>query len=224
VRVSAAVVASVFITSCGVIGCQLEEQLRGKESGATYLDDGGRINKQLGMITPEQFADNLAVALSYHDKSTLREILADKMVALGGVDFRFAKERNHTPTGQSALTIRRLAWDIAHKIVERDAAAQAKKETPQALTIAQVAVDRPLVPDDLRLPLELQIPLQEGDERFRAQLDDLYWRLLSRPPTDAEREAMSQLFLTTGSLEGDARAGWTSVLFVLLASMEYWNI
>ena len=205
-------------------GCDVTSQLKGKTAAATYVDDGARINKRLGLITPEQFLGNIRSTLGFDDQYVLSDVLRDKMVALGGVDFREATTRRRTPTAGTALTIRRLAFDIASKVVEADANAAAAGKPGKTFQIASVGVDRPLNAADLRLPAELQIALKEGDQRYRRQLDDLYFRLLSRPPSDAETQTMSSLFATVAGAESDARVGWTAVLFVLLASMEYWNI
>lgn len=205
-------------------GCRYSKDLFAKEKGATYEDDGTRSNKSLGLITPEQFTGNIAAALGANDERKLRRIMRDKAVALGGVDFRSSEHRNRTPTGQSQLTIRRLAWDTAKDVVERDSRLRLQGQPPVALTIANVAVDRPFLPEDIRQPPEVQFAIQEGDKRFREQLDDLYWRLLSRPPSDAERKIMTDLFIRAIEEEGSTVAAWTGTVFVLLASMEYWNI
>lgn len=216
--------AITILLALATAGCKYSKGLFAKDKGATYEDDGTRVNKSLALMTPEQFTENIASALGYDEPRDLAAIMADKAVALGGVDFQSAHVRNRTPTGQSQLTIRRLAYDTAKKVVARDARLRLEKKPPLTFTIANVAVDRPFVAEDIRLPPEVQFAIREGDKRYREQLDDLYWRLLSRPPSDQEITIMTELFSATLASEGSAAAAWTGVVFVLLASMEYWNI
>ncbi len=217
-------ILAVTVLALSFESCQCSKRILSQPQGATFADDGARINKELSLITPEQFSANIGAALGFDEPYYVNAIVNDKSVALGGIDWRTSFRRNRIPTGQSQLTIRRLAWDIAKRVVERDAHAIASHTQPRAFTIANVAVDRPFLDQDIRLPPELQYAVRDGDERYRAQLDDLYWRLLSRPPTDQEVSIMTDLFITTVANEGSALTGWQAVLYVLLASMEYWNI
>lgn len=207
-----------------IVGCQVAEGLLSKKQGTTYQAEGIRINKTFGLMTPEQFVENIKSSLNFDDEYLLESIMSDHLLALGGVDFRTVKQRSHIPSGQSQLTIHRLAWEIAQKVVETDVILEGKKEPPRAFTEVTIAVDRPYLPDDIRLPPEIQFSIKQGDRRYHAQLNELYWRLLSRPPSDAEVENMTKLFIQTLASENSAVASWKAVLFVLLASMEYWNI
>lgn len=206
-------------------GCQCNRRKEAAKEGAVYEDDGARVNKTLGLITPEQFTGHIAAALGYDDPNAIANILEDKGVALGGIDFRTAKQRTHTPTGQSQLTIRRLAWDIAAQVVGREVYLSATEgKEPLVFTKCDINVDRPELPGDQRLPPEVQFAVGESVQRWRDQMEDLYWRLLARPPSEQEMVVMKDLFATTLDNENSQAAAWQAVLYVLLASMEYWNI
>jgi hypothetical protein len=217
-RVAAALLA-LQATGCS---CDRRGALSTPQAG--YEDDGARINKPLGLITPEQFAGNVASALGYDDPEALDAILRDKAVALGGVDFRAAQRRSRTPTGQAQLTIRRLAWDIARAVVDRDVLRRTQNEPARTFLLANITVDRPELDDDRHLPPEAQIAVKDSNRRYHAQIEDLYWRLLSRAPKDEERAIMNDLFLAVLKQESSTIAAWKAVLYALLASMEYWNI
>lgn len=205
-------------------GCRCDQQFLASELEAEYEDDGTRTNKALRLITPEQFVQNVASTLRYNDQAKLDDIIQRHAVALGGVDFQSAHKRNRTPTGQAQLTIRRLAWDIAEEVVNREASLQSSGEKAETFEFSTIAVDRPRVPSDYLQPPEIQLAIKEGEERYQKQIDKLYWLLLSRPPSPAELDLHANTFLKFMELEDSATDAWTASLYIILASMEYWNI
>lgn len=210
--------------SIAMFGCQFEQALELSEEQKRYEDDGLLVNKNLRLMTPEQFFRNVRTALKFEDSDKLERLQREYGVALGGVDFRVAFKRNRVPSGQSQLSIRRISWDIADEVVRRDVNAQRDGDRADFLNIVRIAVDRPTVPDDYLFPPEILLAIEEGEKRFIEQLRSIYWQLLSRPATDAEIKLMTQTFSEVVASEKSAEAGWKVLLYMVLASMEYWNI
>ena len=215
---------AIFIAIFLVSSCEFSKNVLFGEKEATYENDNQIVNKNLRLITPEQFVIQLDQALSFRDEAMIRKIKEEYGVALGGIDFKSALVRNRTPSGQAQLAIRRLSWDISEMVIERDLLLQAKGETGLGLSIAKIAVDRPKEDSDYFLPPEVVIALEEGEERFYRQLDDLFWRLLSRPPSIEETKTLTETFMQVMKEEKSGDAAWKVVLYTIMASMEFWNI
>lgn len=204
--------------------CEFDKKIDIKNSDATFAEDGLLVNKTLRLMTPEQFVKIISSALKYDDQSVLQALIDRYGVALGGVDFRVAMHRNQIPSGQSQLSIRRLAWDISTEIIKRDVDLQSLGKPGLSLNKVVIAVDRPTVSQDFLLPPEALLAIKEGEERFTQQINDLYWLLLARPPSSAELEHLKSTFVQVVAEEGSAESAWRVLLYAVLASMEFWNI
>ena len=183
------------------------------------------------LITPEQLSNALITGLDrrvgWVDEQTgvffnaITRLLA---VPLGGIDFVAASVRDHQPKVQNQLIIRLLAWQTATFIVWRES--DPNQPDPKTIfTIANINEDRPLHPNDTQAGAAWVEQVQAGEARWRAQLEDIYWRLLSRPPTEQEVAAIRQAFLDAiVARDWWVASGWSVVLYSLLSSTEFWNL
>lgn len=202
---------------------------------------------QQTMMTPEQFSRQMNKALGYRRISTVGlaserdHLVSDNALALGGVDFEGAMHRDPTPTVQSLLTIRSMAFSIAEDLVRAEAQRQnqavatatetsllsvlsAKQKAALIFSKVDLSSDRPFVEADFALPAEQQASHRAAAERWENQLIDLYWRLLQRPPRADEVAALGKSFAVVAKAEDSPTKAWILTLYGLLVSMEFWNL
>ena len=184
---------------------------------------------RMARLTPEQVSRVLKQRLNYetgwvdgdgvfHD--AIKEVFA---VPLGGVDFATTFERDPSPKVQTILVARALAWNVAAEVIywEIDPKGARKTARTRVLTTADLATD---FPAEAAALFPGAPDAASRDARWRAQLDDLYWRLFARPPRTAEVSACAMAFAAALKHQPWPPAGWNAVLYALLSTAEFWNL
>ena len=121
-------------------------------------------------------------------------------ILAGGIDGDTVTSRLQTPTIASLLVVKRLSQAAASMAVERDLL---DGSAPVLLT-------------------RVDLDTREGDDAFDVQLTELYRRLYSTEPTDAEREADAALWEAVEAEDGP-EAAWRSLLSTLLRDPTFWT-
>ena len=121
-------------------------------------------------------------------------------ILAGGLDGDTVTSRLQTPTIASLLVIKRLSQAAASTAVERDLIDGSDP----------VLLDR------------VDLDTRPDDDDFSAQLTDLYRRLYSTDPTDADREADAALWEAVAAEDG-SEAAWRSLLSTLLRDPTFWT-
>jgi hypothetical protein len=165
-----------------------------------------RKTSALALLTPDQISNRFFESLGYRYervvKGTKQNLITTTLaVPLGGVDFDSVSEYDPNPKVQNLMIVRLLAWNAAKDIVARES-----KGAPQIFTKCDLKKDKP------------------GTERWRAQVDDLYWRLYSRGPREAEWANLEKLFSSIHANEPSLPQTWTLFLYALLSTAEFWLI
>ena len=183
----------------------------------------------LTRIAPEQFTNNLQMVANIGSEwrsfdansgRTIDWLVASYGVSLGGIDFNSASHRDPATKAQTVLVARALAADLASSAVWKDW--QRGDGKRQLFTKCDLGKDRPVTADDAKASPTQLASVTAGEARWNAQVDELFWRFYSRPPTDEERASVKAAFVQTLKNEGYPQAGWISVLYALLASEEFW--
>lgn len=185
-----------------------------------------------GRLAPEQFSAMIRGAFQLDQTVSIDAfgLKWDKVterygVQLGGVDFESTFYRDGTPTAQMVLAARAVALDTAYQLVYRDKALIEKNLPPVAFTLSDLNADRPFAPEDEKLKPAKRDAVRAGEARWRAQLDDFFWKLLSRAPSEADVAAARETYLQAWRQEkGSERRGWVIVLYGLLNSAELWAL
>ena len=121
-------------------------------------------------------------------------------ILAGGLDGDTVTSRLQTPTIASLLVVKRLSQAAASTAVERDL----------------------LNGSDPILLDRVDLDTRPDDEDFNAQLTDLYRRLYSIDPTDADRDADAALWEAVAAEDGP-EAAWRSLLSTLLRDPTFWT-
>lgn len=183
------------------------------------------------LLTPEQVSRTMLLALDYKDGWTDEifgfndRILRLLSVPLGGVDFVTNSVRERNPKVQTHLVIRMVAWQTAAGIVWREGSDN--HPDPKTLfTLSNINEDRPYRAEtDDAGGSQWVLSVKEGEQRWQDQLTDLYWRLLSRPPTEPEIALIKNAFLNAmDQYNGWIAGAWIPVIYALLSSTEFWNL
>ena len=205
----------------------LPNQTQAPEKTATILGSSG--DRGL-LLAPEQFSDmiekSLSLRLGWTDNHGRFFDLVKQQLAvpLGGVDFLTSSQRNHLPKVQTHLIARRLAWEIAQVIVWREVDPN-HPDPKQIFDHCNIVEDRPFRASDANQSSDAQQAIREGELRWENQLNDFYWRLLSRPPSQEEISMMKVAFLqVTAEYNGWNPPGWAIILYTILASSEFWYL
>jgi len=216
----------------GTQEASIDEQTPEPGSPATKTDvipQEGAVSGYL--LTPEQHSENLFKALEVRlgwqdeDHDRFVDLVKTQLaVPLGGVDFRTQSIRDRFPKVQTQLIVRQMAWHAASWVIWREV----DPNHPQPGSIfkhCNIHEDRPLLAGEKSMEGTERNRLNEGAVRWQRQLEEFYWKILTRPPTKEEVD-----LLTTHYLEAISHhqywppAGWTVVLYALLSGAEYWNL
>ena len=174
----------------------------------------GRVGRSVTVTrrTPEQASNAIHQAFGFRLGWENHDVIVDSYaVALGGVDFVAAMERDPTTKVQTLLLSRSIAWAAANKLVweehERDT------NDRQIFTHGDFRENSPDI---------------EGDSatNWENQLVDIYYRLFSRPPSSDEIESIRSAFLTIKTDNGNADyppIAWIGVIYSLLSTEEFWH-
>lgn len=174
----------------------------------------------MSRMTPEQMSATISDALGVDNlwsDSEYDPIVDFFGVALGGVDFQSTFERDRTTNIQTLLTSRGLAMMVAYTVIRAESA---RSDADKLIfSIANMDADTP----------------SDGGDRWANQVKDLYWRLLSREPTDEEISVLSEAFIAVGTgsnvtnISNDSVSewtgwGWVTVLYGIISTEEFWNL
>ena len=179
--------------------------------------DATQTTAKVGLVrmVPEQMSNTILSNLGVRlwEGSDIDPIVDFFGVALGGVDFQSNFERDTSAKIQTLLVARSLAWMVSVKLVFDESDKVNGAQTPVVFNQALLFED---TPDN------------DGSGRWNEQLTEIYWRLLARPPTEAEislhRDLFNQVLVENGVGENWPPFGWMAVFYAILASEEYWNI
>ena len=145
-------------------------------------------------------------------------------IPLGGVDFLASSIRERLPKVQTQLVIRMIAWQTASFIVWREGS----EDHPDPKTIfthCNINEDRPYQTQDEERGAVWASLVRQGETRWTNQLNEIYWRLLSRPARKEELSIIKKSFLQAMTdYNGWVAGAWIPVLFAILSSTEFWNL
>ena len=84
--------------------------------------------------------------------------------------------------------------------------------------------DHPILPEQRAQAGANQDELQAMEDRWLAQLEDFYWRLYGRPPTETEKYLVRDAAIEIMQREKWPPTVWVLVLYALMSSQEFWTI
>lgn len=186
----------------------------------------------LTRVTPEQLGANIRRTLNLHTDFTYDDPYAGQTidflqvlfgVPLGGIDFQTATTRDPGTKAQTLLIARVIAWQFAVMGVwtENDLDQADRK----VFTKCTLEVDRPYFEPWDSWRNETQIAqIREGEARWALQVEELFYRLYSRPPSATETALIKDAFLAALEHQGYPQAGWITVIYAMLATEEFWHI
>lgn len=177
-------------------------------------------------LGPEQMTQNLKRAFNYSqgwtdDAGAFHDSILDNYrTLLGGVDFESVSVRDRSPKVNTLLVVRNLAYEIANGIVSR----AAYEDTPDTSVFSKcdVRTDRPYDEADDLEDESYRAKRMAAERRWRAQLEDIYWRAYARAPSRAEVAAVRSAFSKYG--RDWPPEGWVLTLYAILSTAEFWNL
>jgi len=182
------------------------------------------------LLTPEQFSNFVAATLGHRKTVAGRYgrtgdfVAGTHGVALGGVDFAAAMTRDPSFTPQMVLAIREVAYRLADEVVTRDRKREDAGEERFIFTLASIKSDRPYHSGDDKTKKDKQAAVREGEERWRAQLIDIHYKLYQRPMREAELAVMREAFVTFYLNERrSVPRAWVLLLMTMLSTLEVWT-
>lgn len=181
------------------------------------------------LLTPEQYSNmlfqGLEIRLGWEYEGRFYDVITNQLaVGLGGVDFVSSRFRDRLPKVQTQLILRRLAWNAASLVVWREV--DPNHEDPTKLFVyCDINEDRPQTAGDSVGSSQWREARLESEKKWILQLEDLYWRIFTRPPSSEEIEILKENFLQVFELnDGWPAPGWTVIIYAMLSSSEFWNL
>jgi hypothetical protein len=202
--------ALCFISSFTSCKCQKE-----KESDAASTSDVSSLTPAVLRLTPEQISKQIKLALELDigwtdQDGRFHDLLVEAYgVPLGGIDFVSAHKRDPIPKVQTLLLVRRIAYDVAAAVVWRET----KPDAAGTILFQHCNVTEDYPGED-----------EDKNARWMAQLEDFYWRLYGRPPTEDEKSLVRSTAIDIMQREKWPPTVWTLTLYALLSSQEFWTI
>jgi hypothetical protein len=200
-----------FLSSFTSCKCQQEE----KTDEAYQSDASSTLTPAVMRLTPEQISKQIKQALDFDigwtdQDGRFHDLLVEAYgVPLGGIDFVSAHKRDPIPKVQTLLLVRRIAYDVASAVVWRES----KPDATEAILFQHCTLTEDYPGDD-----------EDKDARWMAQLEDFYWRLYGRPPTNEEKSLVRSTAMDIMQRENWPPTVWTLTLYALLSSQEFWTI
>jgi hypothetical protein len=194
----------------------------------------------LSRLTAEQISNAIYNAVGYtNNRGTdtfLDEdsdsLISEFAVGLGGIDFIQASFRDPTTKAQTILISRIIAWDVAKKTVQNDL----WDSGPNRIFTDNGAFTDPWMPGS-------------SAGKWGEIVNDLFWRLYSRPPSSDEVTLVKNTWENIYAQECEetilgnsndnefcytvndwemkinkSMRAWTGILYALLSSQEFWHI
>jgi hypothetical protein len=187
----------------------------------------------LSRITPEQLSNNIALALNYgagpnelrfynEDSGQTHDYLQMLFgVPLGGIDFETSSTRDPSTKAQTLLVSRVVAMELTQAALYKEWLKPAGSKV--VFSKCDINADRPFRDDDKSQPVNVQNDTKAGEERWKDQVEDLFFRFYQRPATEEEVDAIKTAFLAASDAEGYILAGWVPVVYAMLSSQEFWH-
>jgi hypothetical protein len=211
-----------FLSSCGFWD-KVTGKKRGGSSTASVITEppGGAkrglvLTSEVGLLSPEQFSKHLKKAFDLEltwtgeDGLVVDGLVKSYGVPLGGLEFGTQDYRDPTPKVQNHLAARAIAWSAALQIFWKDCCTQGA--TPKIFSKVSLWEDS----------------FSKGNTgAWKAQLEDLYIRVLGRPPLEEEYQSIGPVFEKIANAQKQTGANgwaWIAVLYSLFSSPEYWNL
>lgn len=200
-----------FISSFSSCKCQKAEEADDENQGSADL----ALTPAVMRLTPEQISKQIKQALEFDigwtdGEGRFHDLLVEGYgVPLGGIDFVSAHKRDPVPKVQTLLLVRRIAYDVASAVVWRESKPDATG--PILFQHCHLTEDYPGDDDE------------EKDARWMTQLEDFYWRLYGRPPTETEKTLVRSTAIEIMQREGWPPTVWTLILYALISSQEFWT-
>lgn len=145
-------------------------------------------------------------------------------VPLGGIDFINASVRDPSTKAQTLLIARGIAWSLGQAVVWKEYNLSSTERV--VFRNVDLEKDRPYVPvwDDWRKTEEQKKEIADLEQRWATQVEELWWRFFSRPPSATESLAVKSLVVKTIENEGYPAAGWVNLLYSIFATQEFWHL
>jgi hypothetical protein len=215
------------LTAGPLSGCGFWDKVTGKKKGGSSTNSltveppGGAkrglfLTSEVGLLSPEQFsihlkkAFDLEVTWTGDDGLIVDALVKSYGVPLGGLEFGTQDYRDPTPKVQNHLAARAIAWSAALQIFWKDCCTQGQE--PKIFSRVALWEDG----------------YSKGNQAaWKAQLEDIYMRILGRPPLEEEYRAIGPIFDRVSDAQkttGQNGWAWISILYSLFTSPEYWNI
>jgi hypothetical protein len=214
-------------------GCQCQKKAKDNPGSPILAENAPTVSLpaqslQAIRLTPEQVSRQIKDALEFDygwvdGDGRFRDLILElNAVPLGGVDFITASRRDSSTKVQTLLIVRRIAMDVAGAVVWREAKPDAGP--PLLFQHCDLRNDRPILPLEASKVGAERAALEAMEARWMAQLDDFYWRLYSRPPSEDERAAIRRTAVNIMQAERWPPTVWVAILYALLSSQEFWTI
>jgi hypothetical protein len=180
---------------------------------------------------PEQLSQNIKSLGFFDGHEVANSYTGDNLdlltlvygVPLGGIDFETSSRRDPLTKAQTVLVSRTVSYSFALQIFYKDFHRPPGERL--IFTSCDINHDRPFgLAGDSAMSTPWQDHIKKGEVRWRAQVDDLFWRFLSRPPSESEMEAVKELFFAALEDQNWTGGGWSALLYALLASEEFWHL
>lgn len=197
-------------------------------SGSGETPDGsapshseGLYSSPLMRLSPEQLSRTLERTIGFTmswdggDGRIVDGIVDQFALPLGGIDFENSSVRDPAAKVQTLLVARLIAWRGAEFVVWKDF------ERLEKGALAELKI--------FTAPFQpwTEVPgkgdSDQAEKAWTAQLENIYWSLLSRAPSPEEITLHRDSFLLVMKDE-NAGVAWISSIYALLGSAEFWNL
>lgn len=217
--------------SAGTTGFATPVEADDSEAGETSEAAGFALSR----MTPEQVSNNFAINGNYGagpgefrsvnaaTGQTFDYLLFLYGVPLGGIDFVNASVRDPSTKAQTLLIARNIAWSLGQAVVWKEFNLDAEDRV--VFTATDLRRDRPYYSewDDWRSSDADRSEIARLEETWLSQVEELWWRFYSRPPTEVESEAVRTMFVAAMAEEGYPAAGWVALLYAIFSTQEFWH-
>ncbi len=219
----------LFLSIAGFWSCR--EKSKKMRSSAPHAEtpvaepDNIPQNSAVYRLTPEQTYRSMqsALGITLTQNTQSDPILTSFNVALGGVDYFRSRVRDSSAKVQTLLISRALAYRLASTFVSRGFGGERNQKGEDLFSKCNPNVDRPLLPEDNKLPIEQLAQIRTGARHWQDQIIEIYWRLFARPPTTEELAIIRETFQSVYLAENRSLyLAWVMTLYAILSTSEMW--
>ena len=170
-------------------------------------------------LTPEQIKQQLTDSTGYQPSEEGKWLFNIFNTQLGGIDYKAHTKRSEALTTDMMQTLNLIAFSFAKHVVVSEYSKS--KSNRSLLNIVD---------------LENSLPTSaESLAKWTEQVNEIYWRLFSRPPQDYEISQIKLFFMDSYDFDyseydlkrshiDKINKSWILTLTVLFSSMEFWNV